>query len=136
SSPAARRRAGAESLRAGPSSHAAFLIAFAVALGASLPGLRGSFLADDLGYIHLFQAKPLSAFLRLGDVSERIWGFPLDEMRPLFAFTYKLDYLLYGTNEAGYHLTNLLIHGVCAGLVALIAAGAGAGGWTAALAGA
>jgi hypothetical protein len=69
-------------------------------------------------------------------VSEGIWGFPLDEMRPLFALTYKLDYLLYGTSEPGYHLTNLLIHGACAGLVAAIAAGAGAGGWTATLAGA
>src|SRR5262245_7891785 len=102
----------------------------------SLPTLRGSFLADVLGYIHLFHAKPLSTFLRLGDVSEGIWGFPLDEMRPLFALTYKLDYLLYGTSEAGYHLTNLLIHGLCAGLVALIASAAGAGGWTSGLAGA
>jgi hypothetical protein len=133
---AARTRAGPASLRGEPSSRAAFLIAFAVALGASVPALRGSFLADDLGYIQLFHAKPLSSFLRLGDVSEGIWGFPLDEMRPLFALTYKLDYMLYGPSEAGYHLTNLLIHAVCAGLVVSIAAAAGAGGWTAALAGA
>jgi hypothetical protein len=132
-----RRRAAREPalLPAAPNPAAAALLAFLVATLVSLPSLRGSFLADDLGYLHLFHAKPLSSFLRLGDISEGIWGFALDEMRPLFALTYKLDYLFHGMNEPGYHLTNLLIHGLCAVLVVLTAVAAGGRSWAAVLAG-
>jgi hypothetical protein len=134
---AERRRplSAAPALPPPPSPKAIALAVLAVAAGVSLPSLRGSFLADDLGYLQLFSAKPLSGFLRLGDISEGIWGFALDEMRPLFALSYKIDYLLHGTNEAGYHLTNLLIHALCSVLVASIAAAAGGASWAALLAG-
>jgi hypothetical protein len=100
------------------------------------PTLDAYLAADDFGYLKLFHDKPLLDFLRLGDTSEGIWGFPLDEWRPLFGLLWRLDGALWGVNDAGYHLTNALLHGLATCLVFLIAAeAAGGAGGTAFLAG-
>jgi hypothetical protein len=100
------------------------------------PTLDAYLAADDFGYLKLFHDKSLLDFLRLGDTSEGIWGFPLDEWRPLFGLLWRLDGALWGVNDAGYHLTNVILHGLATCLVFLIAAeAAGAAGGTALLAG-
>lgn len=74
------------------------------------PTLAGGFLGDDFGYIQLFDRKSLASFWRLGDVSEGIWGHPLDELRPVFALSYKLGLLLHGADPRGFHADNLAVH--------------------------
>jgi hypothetical protein len=39
--------------------------------------------------------------------------------RPISSFSYAIDYWVWGLNPAGYHLTNVLLHGVAAVLVAV-----------------
>src|SRR5258708_21210050 len=100
------------------------------------PTLDAYLAADDFGYLKLFHDKSLLDFLRLGDTSEGIWGFPLDEWRPLFGLLWRLDGALWGVNDAGYHLTNVILHGLATCLSFLIAPAASWGaGWTAFLAG-
>ncbi|XP_014216647.1 transmembrane and TPR repeat-containing protein CG31690 [Copidosoma floridanum] len=55
------------------------------------------------------------------------WGTPLRERgshgsyRPLCVATYRLNYLLGGLEPLGYHLVNVLLHGLCTGLLVRIA---------------
>lgn len=85
------------------------------------PALDGDFLGDDFGYVQLFHAKPLASFLRLGDVSEGIWGQPLDELRPAFALFNKLRLLLHGPGPGALHASNLALHvAVCLALYGLV----------------
>lgn len=74
------------------------------------PTLAGGFLGDDYGYVQLFDRKSLPSFLRLGDISEGIWGHPLDELRPVFALSYKLGLLWHGADPRGFHADNLAVH--------------------------
>ncbi len=85
------------------------------------PALEGDFLGDDFGYVQLFHARPLLGFLRLGDVSEGIWGHPLDELRPAFALFNKLRLLLHGPGPVALHASNLALHvAVCLALYGLV----------------
>jgi hypothetical protein len=100
---------------------------------------RNYFLSDDFGLVsHLHRVTPgqlLSYFAF--DWTEGIYGFHLDELRPLRAATYRMDAALWGPAEpAGYHATNLLIHFASALAVAAIAACVAPGArWTGLVAG-
>jgi hypothetical protein len=74
--------------------------------------LRGYFLADDFGYVQLFSATKLANFpyLFFDDWSHGIWGFKLQELRPLMGLTYWLDFLIWGVDAFGYHLSNLIFY--------------------------
>jgi len=84
------------------------------------PALDGDFLAEDFGLIRLWRHKPFGEFWRLRDISEGIWGIPAYEWRPLWAFTYRVDGVLFGSDTVGPHATNLVIHTANALLVSLI----------------
>jgi hypothetical protein len=49
-----------------------------------------------------------------------MWGVPHFELRPVVALSLILDGKVWGANPTGYHLTNLLLHLACSGLVLLI----------------
>lgn len=72
------------------------------------PALQGRFVFDDLSlpFSKIARDEPLSAWL--------------SGVRPLLMFTYWVNYQLGGTSPDGYHLTNLLIHFINAGLVFLV----------------
>ena len=111
------------------------LLAATLAVFVALP-LRGAyFLGDDFGYVQLFHGKAWGAVLRPGDISDGIWGHPLDEVRPVFALAFKLGTALHGTSGLSWHLGNAALHGLAVGLVCLLARGAGAPPPVAALAG-
>ena len=111
------------------------LLAAALAVLVALP-LRGAyFLGDDFGYVQLFHGKAWGAVLRPGDISDGIWGHPLDEVRPVFALAFKLGTALHGTSGLSWHLGNAALHGLAVVLVCLLARGAGAPPPVAALAG-
>lgn len=85
--------------------------------------LNGYFVADDFGYVSRFSAFPLGSWpgLFVNDWSGGIWDGVLNELRPFAALTFIIDARLWGTHAGGYHLTNLLLHVCCSGLVMLIA---------------
>ncbi|PYQ15944.1 MAG: hypothetical protein DMF80_07120 [Acidobacteria bacterium] len=90
---------------------AALLIA-ALAVAALGATLEGDFLSDDFGYLSLFHDKPVRSFLRLfhGDISSGIWGHPLDELRPLFALSFRLTGAAFGLRPEAHHAFNLAVH--------------------------
>lgn len=110
------------------------LLVAGVAVVINLPTLSADFLGDDFGYVRLFHDKPLASFVRLGDISEGIWGQPLDELRPLFALSFKLGLLLHGPQPAGFHATNLLLHALCCLLLIDLLVVVTAGRWATAVA--
>lgn len=93
------------------------LVVVIVTLTGGATALGSDFLGDDFGYVRLFHDKPLGTFFRLGDVSEGIWGHPLDELRPVFALSFKLGLLLHGPTARGFLLDNLALHAACCLLV-------------------
>src|SRR5436309_2629452 len=90
---------------------AALLIA-ALAVAALGATLEGDFLSDDFGYLSLFHDRPVRSFLRLfhGDISSGIWGHPLDELRPLFALSFRLTGAAFGLRPEAHHAFNLAVH--------------------------
>ncbi len=78
------------------------------------PTINIYFLADDFAYIQLFHSKPFGYFTKLffSELSDGIWGYALDELRPIYALSYKLQYYLSGISPAGYHVTNIVTHAI------------------------
>ena len=91
-----------------------------VAVVAGAPALRADFLSDDYGYLAHLHDKPWSHFppLFASDWSGGIWGHRLDELRPLFAASYRLTGALFGADPVGHHAFNLAFHAASALLVA------------------
>jgi hypothetical protein len=104
------------------SSVAILALCFLVGLPTLYP--RQYFLADDFGLVQHLHNLPFSRLLSYfaSDWTEGIYGMRLDELRPLLALSYRFDAAVWGaTNSAGYHLTNVLLHALCALLVLAIA---------------
>jgi len=97
-----------------------FLVALAAVLP-SLPVLQGDFVADDFGCLRLWGEKPLRDFLAFGDISEGIWGIPLDEARPVDALTFRLGFLISGADAWGHLGLALAFHAACSVLVYALA---------------
>ena len=63
--------------------------------------------------MHHLHDLPVERLLRYfaSDWTEGIYGFELDELRPLLALSYWLDAHLFGpSNVIGYHATNVVLH--------------------------
>lgn len=96
---------------------------FIVCIFSFAPSLQVGFLLDD--YLHLdyiYRALHGSP----GDFLHNFYGnwanSPLMlSYRPLVSLSLFIDYLLWGTNAFGFHLTNLLLHWGCSLMVGLIA---------------
>lgn len=93
------------------------LITFPVALAVFFFGLQGDFVFDD---------KPLvrdNTWLRGPGAFSRLLGLgegPLT-YRPVRNLSYALDHRIWELEPAGYHLTNVFLHGACGFLVLLLA---------------
>jgi protein O-mannosyl-transferase len=107
------------------------LLALVVIAGAYLPALEGPFIWDDRKLVLEAPAvqswQPLGRYFATpfwtdGDSGAESAAF----YRPLTTLSYALDRQLHGTNPAGFHLSNLLWHLVCAGLLAALARRRGA----------
>jgi len=97
-----------------------------VCLAVGLPTVRGDnyFLGDDFGLVQHLHDLPAERLLTYfgSDWTEGIYGYQLDELRPVLAFTYWFDAHLFGAiNVSGYHATNLVLHLLNALLVLAIA---------------
>ena len=100
-------------------------VLFVLCLAVGLQTVRSDnyFLGDDFGLVHHLHDLPPQRLLSyfVSDWTEGAYGVVLDELRPFLAFTYWLDARLFGTNAAGYHATNLILHFLNALLVLGIA---------------
>ena len=74
--------------------------------------LSGYFLSDDLDYLYY-----VAQWTREGQLIPKLLGeliSPQDRgaffYRPLTIFSYAADYLIWGINPVGWHLTNLFVH--------------------------
>ena len=79
------------------------------------PGVTGYFVSDDFALLQIASSEPISAFLWLRDPARHAF------FRPLPLALWRLDYLCFGFNPIGYHLTNIALHCLNALLVAGIA---------------
>ena len=88
-----------------------------------LPTLNSYFSGDEFAYIHLFHNPSLSQFLRLfhADLSQGVWGWNAQELRPFYGLFYMLSYSLWGLHPLGYHLSAILVHVLNSLMVFLIA---------------
>src|SRR5262249_36269613 len=93
--------------------------AAAVAFVAFLPITRNGFVDWDDTAVLL--DNPRYRGLGWTEISWMFTTLHMSLYRPITWVTFGLDYLLWGVNPAGYHLTSLLFHAVNAALVYLIA---------------
>lgn len=102
--------------RSGP--RGVFWLVIAVTVLTFLPTLTNEFVNwdDDVNFLE-------NPYYRGLGVEQLAWGastFLLGHYHPLTWFTLSLDYAVWGLDPFGYHLTNLLLHGLTAGLVFLL----------------
>jgi len=90
-----------------------------------IPALGYEFVWDDILLIQhnqfLRPDKPPTSFLTKDFTALTFGQFGGYFYRPLLALSFWLDGVLWGDNAAGFHLTNLLLHGVAVGLLWLVA---------------
>ena len=87
-------------------------VIFVAAFVVYAPILTGYFLSDDFGNVQLFLSRKFVDWPRLfySDWSDGMWGFRLNELRPVIALSFIFDGFLWKANSFGYHLTNVLFH--------------------------
>jgi hypothetical protein len=105
-----------------------------VALTAILPYLQtvpGYFLGDDFGLIWAFYHQDplnfLSLFARSWDAG--VYGDVPDEIRPLIALSYQVDFFLGSGGAVSFHLSNILFHVLSSLLVLSLARVVGRLSW-------
>jgi len=99
-----------------------FSLIFALALGIYSSALSGQFIWDDDYLVR--DNKYLTSWSNLPEIfstdinsgADAVCGF----YRPLQILTYRLDYLAWKLEPAGYHLTNVLLHALAAWLFFLL----------------
>lgn len=96
----------------------ALIVAF-ITLLIYLPALNGEFINyDDPGYVYNNPA------IRILDWEFIKWAFTASYMgwpMPFTWISFTIDYQIWGLNPFGYHLTNIILHAVNAGMVVLLA---------------
>jgi hypothetical protein len=100
-----------------------------LAISAYVPALRGDFIWDDVQYV---KENPL---LKDADGLRRIWAEPRASLQyyPLVFTSFWVEQRFWGLNPLGYHLVNVLLHTLGAGLLWLTLARLGVpGAWLAA----
>src|SRR5439155_2592897 len=115
--PELRRDEGPESARRWVRWLPPFLVVL-VTLAAFLPTLQNQFVNwdDDINFLDNFHYRGLAwTHLRW------MWTTHLGHYIPLTWMTLGLDYLLWGMNPVGYHLTSLLLHATSAVVVFFLA---------------
>lgn len=99
-----------------------FFIAGIVAL-VLIPTLSIRFVSDDLGALAAFHNLSVAGFFKMfhTDLASVVEGETGQEVRPLFAAFYFLNYKLWGLNPVGYHILGICAHALNALLVFHIA---------------
>src|ERR1700747_1526464 len=83
-----------------------------------LPAVRGGFVGwDDVA---LLMNHTGSRGLGPSHLAWMASNVPLGHYVPVVWLSFAVDYLLWGLDPLGYHLTNVVLHGVNAGLVCVL----------------
>jgi len=90
-----------------------FLITFLV----YKPSLRNRFVWDDFDYV---SENTLIYSLSISTLSEMFTSFHASNWHPLTWLSLALDHAFWGVDPFGYHLTNILLHGLNTSLVFLL----------------
>ncbi len=96
----------------------AWLGLIVLSVGVYLPTLQYDFVWDDHQFISGFRSFDKAAG-GWNDLKSAVLETGHLTYRPLFLFSLRLDWALWGSNPAGFHLTNLVLHA----LVTLVAFG-------------
>lgn len=94
----------------------ASLIIFAVTFVAYFNTLNGFFISDDFGFLNFLVKQDIKVMF-LDNLPFKGGYF----IRPMGNLLWWFDYLLWGLNPVGYHITNSIIHGLNSLLVCLLA---------------
>lgn len=100
---------------------AAFVAVFLVAAGGYVETLGYWFTAtDSIPLIYTSRVRTLTDFVELF-TKPLMYGvsFPQIYYRPISSLSYAIEYWVWGLNPFGYHLTNIVLHGLAATLVAV-----------------
>lgn len=101
------------------------LTVFSVAFAAHALSLANGFVWDDILLLatpsSLQQLENFPLFFKGGVTAGTSFGQTVPYYRPMFTLSLALEYALWGADPLGYHLTNLLLHGMAALLVTLLA---------------
>lgn len=89
---------------------AGFCVLAALSFGLYYPALRAQLVADDFSLVGQVNFADAAAYFH------KTSGFGRNEYRPLTVMSYAIDRRLWQANPEGYHLTNLLLHAITAGL--------------------
>lgn len=98
----------------------AALLVFVLSVAVYAPTLEGPFVWDDELLIprsDVATLQPLSAYFSSAYWLATDTQAEPSYYRPMSVFSLALDHALHGENPAGFHLTNLLLHGACSVLV-------------------
>ena len=91
----------------------AFLI-FLITCLVYIPTLKSGFVWDDVNYV---PENTLIRSLSIHNLSKMLTSFRVSNWHPLTWLSLALDYAFWGLNPFGYHLTNVIMHGLNALLV-------------------
>lgn len=82
---------------------------------ASWYSIGRGFIGDDFAYVARFSQLSLADWpsLFFADWSGGIWGYDLNELRPVAALTFIIDGLIGAGNPTAYHVTNTLLYIIC-----------------------
>ncbi|HET8546490.1 MAG TPA: hypothetical protein VFL57_00725, partial [Bryobacteraceae bacterium] len=78
------------------------------------PALQTQMVSDDFALVGRIDFSDALRYFR------ETFGFGRNEYRPLTAVSFAVDNWLWSDNAAGYHLTNLLLHGATSALLFLV----------------
>jgi hypothetical protein len=90
------------------------LVLAALTFGVYYPALRTQLVADDFYLVGQITFSDAMTYFT------KTFGFGRNEYRPITALSFAVDRGLWHERPDGYHLTNLLLHAVTAGLLFLI----------------
>jgi hypothetical protein len=94
----------ARSDRRAMSSAVGLLLAILLAVPIYWPQLQGYFLSDDFELLYRATVEPVGSWVFVPDPSRYPWHRPLPDA------LWRVDYLRFGLEPAGYYLTNFAVH--------------------------
>ena len=107
---------------------AASVLVFFVAVIAYANSLPNDFVWDDA--YNVVQNEPIRDLGNIPEFFTEAWGagaasehsraLNTNYWRPVVLVSYAIDYALFGLEPLGFHATNVLLHGVCSGLLLML----------------
>ncbi len=92
---------------------------FVVPLIVYWPGLTAGFVSDDFPFHYIFTFTPQHYFKAFAMIKSGDLYFQV--IRPTVFFSFQIDYLLWGADAVGFHMTNFVLHSISSVLLFCLA---------------